>query len=334
MKVFNNIGRKIVCCMMLFSFIISGYATGSTNYIPISQRSMLEEMGLPDSIIDIMPMEDILLLLSAYQENPEKIYVSSDRITFNPLEKISQYMSMSTEEKIQNGFTENDILQIDQQISEFREMSNEDLISLGIPGNEADMYRQTLQSGIVPYGEGDVTSSEMDFSLVVYDTSDVEGPDYQAFVYFNWIQPFFMTELEDKVIVAWGGDLVLQSHSANVTYKVYSNGKWGAVSSSQEVDYYDNLSALNESGYYYFDQSDRFACRAQYGRFAFTLEQLGYDNKYSKLVVQYAHQVFAVTGVNAGININFISGEVGPEVSLDISTAYDTSPQRSYRITY
>lgn len=334
MKAFYNIARKIVCCMMLFAFIISGNAIGSVYYVSDSQRSILEEMGLPDSIIDIMPMEDILLLLSAYQENPEKVHVSSDKVTFNPLEKISQYMSMSTEEKIQSGFTENDISQIDQQISEFREMSNEGLISLGIPANEVDMYRQTLQSGIVPYGEGDITESEMDFSLVVYNQSDTEGPKYQAFVYFNWIQPFFMTELEDKVIVAWGGDLVLQSHSAVVTYRGYSNGAWDASSDPQSVPYSDDLSALNESGYYYFDQSDMYARRSQYGRFAFTLDQIGYVNKKSKLVVQYAHQVFAITGVNAGISINFISGEFGPEVSLDISTAYDTSRQCPEIIIY
>lgn len=140
------------------------------------------------------------------------------------------------------------------------------------------MYRQTLQSGIVPYGQGDITSSEMDFSLVAYDTPDSEGPSIQAFVYFNWIKPFVLREFRDKIIVAWGGNLAFESYSAAVTYKVYSGGNWGAVSSTQQVDYYADLSNINGSGYYLFDQSDNISNRAQYGRFAFSLEQRGYEN--------------------------------------------------------
>ena len=323
MKVLHTIGRRIICCMMVFSFIISGYAFENTT--SLSQRSMLEEIGLSDAIIDVMPTEDILQLLSIYQECPEKLHVYSSKVIFNPLEKIAEYMSMSNNEKLKSGLTEDDILQVNQQILELQEMSDEDLISLGVPENEVNMYRQTLQSGIVPYGQGDITSSEMDFSLVAYDTPDSEGPSIQAFVYFNWIKPFVLREFRDKIIVAWGGNLAFESYSAAVTYKVYSGGNWGAVSSTQQVDYYADLSNINGSGYYLFDQSDNISNRAQYGRFAFSLEQRGYENKYTNLIVQYAHQVFAITGGSVGISVDIFEREAEVNVSVDVSSAYDTS---------
>ncbi len=129
MKVLHTIGRRIICCMMVFSFIISGYAFENTT--SLSQRSMLEEIGLSDAIIDVMPTEDILQLLSIYQECPEKLHVYSSKVIFNPLEKIAEYMSMSNNEKLKSGLTEDDILQVNQQILELQEMSDEDLISLG-----------------------------------------------------------------------------------------------------------------------------------------------------------------------------------------------------------
>ena len=140
MKVLHTIGRRIICCMMVFSFIISGYAFENTT--SLSQRSMLEEIGLSDAIIDVMPTEDILQLLSIYQECPEKLHVYSSKVIFNPLEKIAEYMSMSNNEKLKSGLTEDDILQVNQQILELQEMSDEDLISLGVPENEVNMLNE------------------------------------------------------------------------------------------------------------------------------------------------------------------------------------------------
>ena len=72
-------------------------------------------IGLSDAIIDVMPTEDILQLLSIYQECPEKLHVDSSKVIFNPLEKIAEYMSMSNNEKLKSGLTEDDILQVNQQ---------------------------------------------------------------------------------------------------------------------------------------------------------------------------------------------------------------------------
>ena len=59
-----------------------------------------------------------------------------------------------------------------------------------------------------------------------------------------------------------------------------------------------------------------------------------YENKYTNLIVQYAHQVFAITGGSVGISVDIFEREAEVNVSVDVSSAYDTSPQRPHKFLY
>ena len=333
MKVLQRIGKVFLCICMVFSLTAPIFATQSA-VSDTQSRAILRKMGIPDSIINIMPVEDQLQHIEMFLNAPNQISVQTDTLQVDPLREIQGYLEMSHQQKLLAGLSEERIEQVDTYIEHLQIASDEELKSLGIPADEIPLYRSVLSgNSVVPYGEGDVTESELDFTVIVYDTPDAFGPSVDVFIYFTWLDTYVTYIFDDKVVVAWGGDLVLHEIDSYVQY-YYCNplDGWGSSYHSddnpRDIPYHDSIvDGDGSAGYYEFEQSITPNILAKAGRITFELSQSGLQNKEAAFVTYFAHQVTAIDDITITIS---------RPISVDISfgTGYDTTNQVREIITY
>ena len=322
-----KISKKIVSLLLSLMFVCSFSVptTAANENIPLSngERELLQEMGFLDGIIEIMPRDEALHHISAYQNDPSKVSVHSSVLTINQFEELCNYKSMTYNDKLNAGLSEQDILQIDNTIAQVASMSDADLIHCGIPEDEIPLYRGVLENNIIPYGEGDITDAELDFSMVVHNLSTDDCPYYEVFIYFNWSQLYLWGAFDDKVIVACGGNLNRDGISSEVTYCTFDTlTGWKDITRTSDMSYY--VDEINGSGYYYFEQSDNAGYKAKNGAISFELSQLSYQNVKTEIISQYAHQVLSVSG--ATIDITILDPKLS-SVSIEVGPGYDTCEQ-------
>ena len=80
-----KISKKIVSLLLSLMFVCSFSVptTAANENIPLSngERELLQEMGFLDGIIEIMPRDEALHHISAYQNDPSKVSVHSSVLT-------------------------------------------------------------------------------------------------------------------------------------------------------------------------------------------------------------------------------------------------------------
>lgn len=326
--------QLVISFILLCALSAQAFAIAPQENLSESDRNTLREMGFTDGIIDVMPQSDIDSHLAAYRTDPSKISVQTTTLSVNPLEDLKAYLNMSYAEKAAAGMSLEDVERMDAAISELRTMTNEELINqTGLPEDEVALYRSVLDgnTNVVPYGEGDITPSELDFSLVVYDTSDAEGADYSIFIYWNWLNFYWTLSYDDKVGLAWGGNLTQTAVSEYVSYYSYSGGAWTDLYETENHIAYNEVE-INGSGYYYFPQAhenhEQNGNSAKSGRISCTLSQNGIQGYTTKVIAQYGHQINAIVGTGISIDVEGVSA------SLDFGIGYDTCEQQSEIITY
>ncbi len=333
----GKIGRTLICCTLIVVLTVPGFAVEANPVLDGATVEALQEMGFPENIIEIMPTEDIARYISMYNEDPSKITVQTTTLYVDPMEELTSYITASHEEKIAAGLTETEISQTDARICEMSMMSDRELLELGIPSKDLPVYKSVLQNSqsslpsIQPYGEGDVTPAELTLTLTTYDLSTSSGPHYGIAIYFDWSQIFLLNGLTDKMVVGWGGNLVVDRNETvgTVVYR-YAGNTWGAVADSSSVSYSEAMDNIdNGSGWFSFSQGDALkGTKVKSGNFHLDLVQNGYENKMANVVVQYAHQIVGVTGVSITFTFPPSKDHIF-DVEIEIGSAYDTSDQVS-----
>ena len=170
-----------------------------------------------------------------------------------------------------------------------------------------------------------ITDSDLIFTQAAVSNDPATGVSYTVAIDFSWRTYNTMWNYEDKVVVAWGGNLYQTSKSAYVRYYYpgTSAGTWGDYSSQRNIQYTET--AVNAGGYYSFAQfyPSSSSISVKYGSIMYTLAQANATaTTQTKVLAQYARQAMQTTG-----SIN-ISGS-GPSVSIAIGTGYNTSKQVS-----
>ena len=187
-------------------------------------------MGFPVSILEAIPAEDVAELLIAYHNDPTSISVSSTVMEVDNLGEIDIFVNSAYEDLISMGLTDEDISQINAQIKLYNDMTDKQLVdNLGFDKVELRLFRDALTkdddydlklTDENVTASGSITTSEMTFTQSVTDTSKPLSPDvhYRVGVYFNWKDRFITTAFDDKVVVAWGGNLLQEKISSFVDY--------------------------------------------------------------------------------------------------------------------
>lgn len=181
----------------------------------------------------------------------------------------------------------------------------------------------TSQPGISPAAEGTLTSDILYFALTTMNQNGNGphglGPAQYVMVTFNWKSlDWSIRNYQDKVVVAWGGNLLQTPGIQNISYyEQLTGGGWRDFVASVPANYTE--SAINAGGYYYFDIRRDAITSAKLGTICFYLSDNTYTGETVKIVAQYAHQV---SNVDTDITISY-----PPALTLNIGDAYETSPQ-------
>lgn len=283
-------------------------------------KATLLEMNIPEEIIEVLPADEVDRLVSAYLQNPDSVEVSTSTLEVNVLEEMSVFVRNSDEELLEMGYSEAQISRANEIIAMYNNSSDDELLASGLSEIELNYLRAALDpdSEILPQGQ--IPSSKLTLTQTVTDYCSSNYTNYFINVSFKWDTPYAWDSYEDKVIIAWGGDLAHESVSQSISYwskntlnTQFANFKEVANASYAETD-------VNRMGMYIFPQgyyqistaTDSRASIARSGNIRYELYQNGFQNRHSKVLAYYAHQILTLTG-----SILFTGDTVNPSVTIN-----------------
>lgn len=308
----------------IFSLIIAIALT--TNLYPISFASnidhdtlILQEIDIPSEIIEIMPEEDVDEIITAYLNNPDSISVSTTTLTIDVVSEMKAFSNMSDQELLSAGYSPSQISRGRQIIENYINASDSELLSTGLSLSEISRLRRALtttEDTVLPYGL--IEPTKLTFSQVTSSLSN-DHPDYKIYVYFNWQSPYIWDVFDDKVVIAWGGDLKQTEVYQYISYYICSpiGSSFGDYLCRADATYSEV--AVNAMGMYTFPQSrtQLLTGSAKSGSICYNISQTKFAGRDSKAIAYYAHQIFVLTG-----SIQFTGTSLAPAVS--IGSGYDT----------
>ena len=318
-KICHKMGSLTVCLAFLFSILaLPASALATEEY----DSFILAQLGIPQEIIDVMPESDIQDLVAAYIADPNSVEVSTSTFEIDVLSEMQTFSSKSRSELLALGYTKEQISRGKEIIDAYNEASDEELLGTGMKQEEINTLRTVLSSdsSIVPRGQ--ISSARLTFTQTSTDYSSSSMANYLIGIYFNWSSPYIWTIYEDKIVVAWGGDLKhVQDYQSILYYETtffqteYTSCAGVADASYEEI-------AVNAMGMYTFHQGYSNVVLGESGvvksgSLRYQLYQTTNSGRVSKAIAYYAHQVAQYTG-----SISFTGTGVAPAIS--IGTGYDT----------
>lgn len=283
--------------------------------------SILREMNIPEEIIDTIPLEDANDLVTAYLSDPNSVSVSTSTLEVNVLEEISQFVRSTESELLSMGYSEAQIERATEIINTYNNTSDDALLNSGLSPAEVSYLRAALDpdSEILP--QGDISPSKLTLTQTITNYCTSSQTNYFIGVSFNWVSPYIWDVFYDKVVIAWGGDLAQEQVSQGINYYDTNalvtqftdfKGVGNATYSEKNI----NHMGVYEfpQGYYVISGDQPGIAKSGYIRYE--LYQNGFQNRNTKVLAYYAHQISSFTG-----QIQFTGTSLLP--SITIGTGYD-----------
>ena len=205
---------------------------------------------------------------------------------------------------------------------------------------ENEQFYQKPLSGNIVTTSGDITTTEMDFSLTVSDnrSSTCKPVSYRIITYFNW-KYHYITHSTDEVAVGWGGSC----NSTNLSRTLYyghNNQSKKIYSGSSSNDVYDDTGRIISRSTETINQgiltsiecgananyTDYYNCLKK-GYIYTTIYKNNKDNFSTKVLARYGHLVPHI-GFSASMSFGG-----APGISIGLGYGYDYTYQASWDIT-
>lgn len=209
---------------------------------------------------------------------------------------------------------------------------------------EAKYYKKAIEKGLsdvtnetykktnnLVTASGSISTSKLKYEQKVTPKS-TKLPNYQVKLSFIWDSPFTLIRFTDEVVVAWGGGLNTKNETYLVNY--YNCGsKWTTKYKTNKMS---KKTTPNTGIEFSFPQAvatpqtitNNTHALAKSGEIEFVLYQTKKEGKDTKIVSRYCHRVISVGSASIGISAS------GPNVSISIGGAWDTSPEKDNIIKY
>lgn len=281
-------------------------------------------MNIPEEIIEVLPTDEIDRLVSAYLQNPDSVEVSTSTLEVNVLEEMSVFVRNSDEELLDMGYSEAQISRANEIITMYNNSSDDELLASGLSEIEINYLRAALDpdSEILPQGQ--ISSNKLTLTQTVTDYCSSNYTNYFINVSFRWDVPYVWDCFEDQVVIAWGGDLAQEQVSQSVNYwskntlnSQFTNFKEVINASYVEMDINKMGTYIFPQGYYQISaDTDSRTSLARSGNIRYELYQNGFQNRHTKVLAFYLHEISKFTG-----NILFTGDSINPSVT--IGTGYD-----------
>ena len=329
-KFFKVLTLSLITILLLNSNSAVFAANGANN--ERKSEKVLLDAGYPQATIDQLSEVDKQELYQVYLKYPDKTTFTSTVLEVDVLAEIDSYVNLTYDQKIKTGATDEKIKEADKEIESLREMSNEEIknkfmyddvrVKLLREALEPDTDSKARDEVNDVNASGSITASEMTLTLTTTNYSTSTQTNYWNYISFSWSDWYFFGIFNDKIPIAWGGNLLFVPISNNINYYYQPQSSWGGYSQSAQASYIETT--INAGGYYQFPQTIS-GDKAKFGSFTFYIKQNGRYNTLSKIITQFAHQILTI-----GSSDISVSG--APTIS--IGAAYDTSAQLSNQITY
>jgi hypothetical protein len=342
--------ERFFCFLIVVIFLTTiqrPVLAATTNVSTDKMDEVLIKYGYTRGTAEAMQYESKVKAVDLLMRDPSKANIQTTILEVDVLSEIESFLSCTDEELLSTGVSKDKINQSKNDINKILNMDNQTLRSVyGINDTEIKMLRQAAQNGKkIREGKilrdnknienpvnasGSITEAEMSYTQLVFDISNGGNPTIWVNGSYNWNSVFFLGVFTDDMAFAWGGGLNAKNISGSADYYTWDTigGPFGSYAKSESF----RIEHVPQAGMIVkFPQasnpSGTVAAKTKSGSVTFTLYQTqrqGYD---TRIVSCYSHQVLVVTG---GISIT----ASGPSVDLSVGLGYDSSPQRSYIISY
>lgn len=349
----KNIISFLLAISILLSCSLCVSAQSSNEMTAEKAEKILLGFDLDQEYVLTMDANEKINFAKSLLDNPESLEVSESISHIDEIAAAEQIVNSTDEELIALGATKEEIRSMRQVITNLKDKSDEQLkkefdktseqvklLRMAIEPNE-DYYQKEL-TGTVVSTSGDISTSQLYFSISKYNNSTNANPvSSRVTTYFRWDKsPWFY--LDDDIAISWGGNLNSKDFSRSYygasmqqgtdSYKTMNK----LISSTTGIgnSYYPNSSwvtsrvreHLVSTGIVYnhnmeLEMNDIIMYKVKSGYTYQTLYQTRSEGKETKAVARYAHKVFSVYWNSISINT---SGSAGFGISLGFG--YDYSP--------
>ena len=298
-------------------------------------EQILLEFGADQEMIDIMSEDDKLSMAYAVVSSPELVQMTSQEIKVDEFAEINKICNYTDEEFIENGYTQEQIAEVKEQISILKNMNDTEIIEqTGFEQNHVNKLRAAME-----LTEEQYTNYKSIQKLAAVDRKDYLDDGtirlwfnlfpttvmctpvcYNVQLMYSW-DGFVWFKEDDQIGIAWGGEIDATNYRCHAAYK-------GVGISSM----YDNVVDR-----YYNDPIKIFPQAGVVWEFPFTEKILGgpytrtlqsgsascwiyqnvKENKATTVTATYAHKTLSITGAGISVSGNSVSA------SLSVSAGYD-----------
>lgn len=295
------------------------------------------EFGYPADLLDTMKDAQKLELASKIETCPEAVSIHTVVSSIDELSALESLANATDEQLRNSGLSEEDIVVNQQVVERIRAMTNEELAEYyGRSDEEIKLLRMAMEQqedfqsprhieevDKVTISASTISTSTLKYAWVIYDNRSETGKAVSYFVHigFQWMSDPIVSVLKDKIAISWGCDLDSMSESCEVILR-------GPEQNSPRTA---QMEVVPNKGLIF-----TFWQRASHGLFfdlissgyaACTVFQNSRRNLSARIISQYGHGVFTITG--GGVSIG--GGDAG--VSIDFGFGFRESNQLSSQLS-
>ncbi len=344
-KVKNIVKKVLIVCGFVLITSVDVYAEEDVSTREVMIEKLVDN-GYTISTADALSEEDLEQIYLALCGGKE-VEISTCVEEIDNLELIEEFMSCEEEELQDMGMNANEIKDMQEEITALIDMTDEKLISTyGLDSTEVKMLRQVYENAEINkntekldddeveevVASGSISASKLSYTQTVTKNKG-NKPNYDVKLSYSWTTPYGLSCFNDKIVVAWGGNLNCKECEGTADYYGVNLlvTKWKGKklrSSDMSIDITPNTGII-----FTFKQAKGIGSNGNWaktkkGRASFVLYQTKKQGYETTLVSRYCHRIISIKSSSISISSS------GAGASISIGGGWDKSKQQSSVVAY
>lgn len=303
----------------------------------VDTYKLLNDNGLPNSVIEEMNKSTVTQLENALKNNPEDVEIETTVSYFDNLKAIESIISHSDSELVRMGLPEEVIDKQKEQIMDMYTTKPTELMrEYDLSKTESKLFYDAVNEGLKKKKgttqikthkkiENINASGTISTTKLSTSTTKTSSPTKKYKVRYicnstiSWKSPFFTYGWDDKFAVAWGGDLNVVGRSGTAHYWTIKNAKYNEFLKNRSVS---SAQTPGKGVIFTLSQGSSAQDKLKGATMDYTIRQTKKEGKETSMVWQYAHRAVKVGELSVSVK----------SASISIGTAYDKSKQGQFSV--
>ncbi len=337
-KLFTRICMLCAVVALFSTSVLAKDGVFSTNRL--KSDNILKEFGYDSNVLLEMSYEDKNEIAESILKNPDKIEMTCAYLNVNNIELFEYYTNTKDDVLIAQGLKAEEIKKIRNSMDKIKLLTEEQFVNQ-FNSSKAEYilimksleknpnYKNKKRGNRKVTTSGTIATSTMTYSMTSLNKSTSAAPSYAITITYNWLKPYFTDVFDDSIALAWGGGLNSKSVSSAANYYEgnYYTNRYGAI--KQTVAWSKNETA--QVGIVFTTPQSKKSATQQNktGTIKATLYQTKYQGFDTKVLSQFGHKVLALSGGSISVGTDRVG-----VASINVTTNYDTSTQKSITVRY